>query len=90
MGDKVFEISELFLFKFPKNYRHERETVRIEQKNLDWFIERSKTSGENNKELLEAYFLNLMGFDLFYRIPLPCPMVFVEDNVLQAVYIEAI
>jgi hypothetical protein len=89
MGDKVFEVSELFLFEFPESMRQEAESSRyVEPKNLDWFTERSNEKS-GGKQAMEAYLLFLMGFDLFKEVfnISSYPMVFIGDNVLQAVMI---
>jgi len=88
MGNKVFEVSELFLFEFPESMRHEAESSGyVEPKNLDWFAERRNEKSEG-KEAMEAYLLFLMGFDLFKEVNISSyPVVFIEDNVLQAVMI---
>jgi hypothetical protein len=84
MEDKVYKVSELFLFKIPEFMIHERGGfITIEPKNLDWFIER-RNEKSGGKEAMEAYLLFLMGFDLFITGRNDFPMGLTEDDRLQA------
>jgi hypothetical protein len=86
MNHKIFKVSGVFWIGFPPKFNYTQvETLVIEPKNLDWFIEMSRYG---YKEALEAWLLDLMGFDLFVIDGGHYPVIFDGNSVQASVITE--